>query len=447
MKVLVVGKGVSGTGAGELLKKNGFKVKFACERVINAKSLTKLMLDRLLDDLSFIVVSPGVSPSAPLLKEAKKRKIKITSELELASRFAHGDVIAVTGTNGKTTTVSLINFLLQSQPRKVFLGGNIGIAYSSFAGKTAENDITVLECSSFQLRGVEKFRPHIACILNITPDHLNYHKTLRNYISCKKKIAKKQTENDFLLLNADDNGVMSNIPKTKATIYYFSTKKKVFGCYVKSNCIYFNDNLKEKKLASLKGVKLVGEHNKSNIVCACLAVYLQTKTTDSLNSLAQFQGVSHRIEFVKKAGGVNFYDDSKATNIDSTLASTKSFDAPINLILGGSDKGYKFDKLFQNLPKNVKFIAVCGETKNAILTSAKKFGFESVTKAFADLKQSIYACKEHAKVGEIVLLSPACASFDAFSSYKERGEFFKKIVEEICSSENSSRSHEKSKPQ
>lgn len=434
-KVLVVGSGLSGRSAHDYLKNKGYHVTFASQEEINSKQLSNENLDRLFSGLSFIVTSPGVSPKIHLLKEAKKRKIKIVGEFELGSTKLNGDIIAVTGTNGKTTTVSLISFLLKEHDSNVFVGGNIGVAVTSFCNKTQNDDISVLECSSFQLESIKNFHPHIACILNITEDHLNRHVSMKNYISCKNKITKNQTSNDFLLLNFDDELVMKNHPKTKAKIFYFSTKTKVVGCYLKRNDIYFNDSLNEKKLISLKNLKLVGEHNLSNVLCAVLAVFLETKNTKHLKTVCNFEGVPHRIEYVQTVQGVAFFNDSKATNIDSSLVALKSFECNINLILGGSDKGYNFDKLFEKMPKNVKNIAIFGETKHKIAVSAKKYCFKNFYLC-DNLKSATHLCYELSKPKEIVLLSPACASFDFFNNYEERGNFFKKIVKEIFDDEN-----------
>lgn len=437
MNVLVVGLGKSGRSAYDYLYKHNYNVNFADEKIVNMNSgeFKKIEKDRLFESLSFIVTSPGVSLDLPFFKEARKRRIKIMSELELGAINLKCDIIAVTGTNGKTTTVSLINFLLKNFRENVFCGGNIGIPVTSFCDDVKPNDVVVLECSSYQLEAVQKFHAHIACILNFSVDHLARHKTMKKYIWCKNNIVKNQTESDYLLLNADNELLMQNIPKTKAKIYYFSTKEKVVGCYVKRGCIYFNNNKKHEKLLSLKNIKLMGEHNVSNVLAACLAVYLQTNQKELLEDISNFNGVEHRIEYVKTIRGVSFFNDSKATNIDSTLVATKSFKCGINLILGGSDKGYDFDDLFKNLPKNVKNIAIFGETKNKIAFSADKFNFKNY-KICENLRHSVLNLFEKSEPGMVVLLSPACASFDYFLNYEERGNIFKKIVREICIDEN-----------
>lgn len=432
MRVLILGDGLSGRSASDYLESLGYETEFAKKELLNENFLAlKGEIDRLFSGLSFIVVSPGISKNIPLIKEAKRRKIKVIGELELGASKIKGDIIAVTGTNGKTTTVSLIYFLLKDYFKKSYVGGNIGIPVTSFALQTKKEDIVVLECSSFQLETAKKFKPHIACILNITEDHLNRHKTMNCYIKEKCKIAKNLTPKDYLILNADSEILMENIPKTKAKIYYFSTRKRVFGCYIKNNCIYFNDNQNEKKLLSLKNIKLVGEHNLANILCACFAVFLQTNDLELLKTVSSFQGVEHRIEYVKTINRIEFYNDSKATNIDSTLVAVKSFKNGINLILGGSDKGNEYDEIFAKLPKNVRNIAVFGETKQKILNSALKYNFKNIYSCDT-LKSATHLCFKLAKPKEIILLSPACASYDQFKNYEERGSVFKKIIAEIC---------------
>ena len=430
MKAIIVGNGKSGKAAFELLKSENVEVSFLKQEDIDAKFFEKEYLDRLLKGLSFIVKSPGVPYDVEILKEVKNRKIKIVGEFELGAKRLQGDVIAVTGTNGKTTTVSLINFLLNGGNQKIFKGGNIGIPVSSFCKETKKEDISVLECSSFQLENISKFRPKISAILNLSPDHLNRHKTFKNYIDCKKNIAKNQTENDYLLINADEEILMKNLPKTKAKIFYFSTKKIVKGCYLKRGNIYFNDNLISKKIASVKDIKIVGEHNLSNALCATLAVWLETHDEEILKRLKDFSAVEHRIEFVSKINQISFYNDSKATNILSTLSAIKSFKCGINLILGGSDKGCDFDEFFAKTPKNIENIAIFGETRQKIAFSAQKYGFKNFY-ICDTLKASTLLLYQLAKEGEIVLLSPACASFDCFENYEERGNCFKKIVKEI----------------
>lgn len=430
MKILIAGYGKSGKSAEDFLKSKGYEVDVLKEEILNKTHFEDDELDRLFEGLSFIVKSPGVPSDLLFFKEAKKRKVKVIGEFELGAKNCKGDVIAVTGTNGKTTTVSLIKFLLQEWCGNVFLGGNIGVPVTSFCEDTIQGDITILESSSFQLEKIGCFHPKIAAILNISPDHLNRHRTFLNYVKCKYNITKNQTQNDYLILNADDEYLVQNPPQTKAKVFYFSTKNEVVGCYAKNGYVYFNDNIKTTKIASVKRLKVVGEHNLSNVLCAVLVVWLECKNLQLFKNLENFEAVEHRIEFVKRVGQVDFYNDSKATNISSTLSAVKSFKVGINLILGGSDKGYEFDELFLNLPKGVKNIAVFGETKQKILCAAERCGFKNVYSC-ESLGASVNLLFSLASQGEVVLLSPACASFDCFSNYEERGNCFKRIVEGI----------------
>lgn len=436
MRVMILGAGISGRAVFDYFSSRNIDCFFASEKDINAEKFEENYLDELLKNVTLIIASPGISPKKELVFQIKKRKVAFFGEFEFATSKLENDIIAVTGTNGKTTTVSLIHYLLKDYYAGAVLGGNVGIAVTSLIDKILSQQIAVLECSSFQLETVKNFKPHIAMILNITKDHLNRHGTMREYIKCKYKITKKQTSEDFLILNADDEILRKNPPKTKAEIYYFSTKRKVVGSYIKNNCIYFNDNDKEIKLANLSRIKLKGEHNLSNILAAVLAVYLETKNLDLVKNIDSFLGVPHRIEFVKTIDGVEFYNDSKATNIASTLVALKSFKNPINLILGGSDKGYGFDELFEKLPKNVKNIAVFGQTRSKIAFFAKKYKYKNIY-ICANLQDSVKLLFSKSKRGDVILLSPACASFDFFSGFEERGNFFKKIVKGIDEDESS----------
>lgn len=435
MSVMIVGSGLTGMAVADYFEKHNIKYFFLKNDDINANIFDDEYIDELLVGVEFVILSPGVSLQKEIIFQIKKRKIALFGEIEFSSRLIKNDIIAVTGTNGKTTTVNLIYYILKNYKNGVKLGGNVGVPVISFVDKLL-NELVVLEMSSYQLETVEKFKPHIAVILNITEDHLVRHGSMSEYIRCKYKIVQNQTSDDFLILNADDEILMKNPPKTQAQIFYFSTKKKVVGSYIKNNNIYFNDNQKEIKLVSLSKIKLKGEHNLSNILASVLAVYLQTGNKELLENISRFEGVPHRIEYVKTIGGVEFYNDSKATNIASVLVALKSFSTPINLILGGSDKGYGFDELFKNLPKNVKNIAVFGETKNKIALSAKMMNYYNII-ICDNLESSTKALYGLAMPGDVVLLSPACASFDFFNNFEERGNCFKKIVREIELNEGS----------
>lgn len=435
MKTMIIGSGLSGLAISEYLEKKNIEHFFAKQEDINASEFSDGYLDELLFNVGMVIVSPGISLQKELIIQIKKRKIALFGEFDYGASKIKNEIISVTGTNGKTTTVSLIHYLLKDYVGGVKIGGNIGVPVTSFVDDL-KNEIVVLEASSYQLESVKKFKPHIAVILNISEDHLLRHKTMREYIRCKYKITKNQTEDDCLILNADDEVLMSMPPKTKAHVFYFSIKKKVYGSYIKNGSIYFNDNKKEIKLVSLSKIKLQGEHNLSNILASVLAVYLQTRNLELLKNVSEFEGVPHRIEYLKTINGVEFYNDSKATNIASTLVAVKTFKSPINLILGGSDKGYCFDELFKNLPKNVVNISVFGETKHKIALSAKMWNYDNIY-ICDNLESATKTLFSLSNQGDIILLSPACASFDFFSNFEERGNFFRNIVREIELNESS----------
>ncbi len=435
MCVGVLGFGLSGRAVFEYLNIHNIDCKIIDYDKLKQNNFDESYFDEIFVGINYLVVSPGINLNKLLKIYLKKKKIAFYGELEFASSKIKNDIIAVTGTNGKTTTVNLIFHLLKSYSVGVFLGGNIGVPATCFIDKLLGDELLVLECSSFQLETIRKFRPHVAVILNLTEDHLNRHRTMREYIRCKYKITKNQTKSDFLILNADDELIRKNPPKTKAQIFYFSTKAKVIGAYLKRNAIYFYDGETEIRLVFIAKIKLKGEHNLSNILASILSVYLQTRNVSYLKNIFTFQGVEHRIEFVKKICGVEFYNDSKATNISSVLVACRSFKQNLFLILGGSDKGYSFDELFENLPKNVVFVAIFGETKHKIAFSADKFKFLNY-QIFDTLDESTRFLFSKAKSGDVVLLSPACASFDQFSNFEERGKVFKnivmKLVDESC---------------
>ena len=425
MKTLIIGSGVSGKAVYEYLKSR----KCCCEILEQLNSGDEL-LDKLESEkFRRVIVSPGIKIDKSIIFQLKKKRIAFYGELEFGVNKINNKIIAVTGTNGKTTTVSLIGYLLRNYCSGSCVAGNIGVPITSLINKL-NDEVVVLECSSFQLETINKFSPHISVILNISEDHLNRHKTMKEYVCCKYKITKNQTEKDYLLLNADDDYLINNSPKTRAKIFYFSTKKKVVGVYLKNKTVYFYDGIKEEKLVSLSKICLKGEHNLSNILASILSVYLLTCDKNLLKDISKFQGVPHRIEFVKNIKGVEFYNDSKATNISSCLVACNSFNSEINLILGGSDKGYDFDELFKKLPKNVKNIALFGETKSKIAFSIKKFNFKNYY-IFDNLRRCVAYLFNISLPGEIVLLSPACASFDQFENFEHRGNVFKNIVYEL----------------
>lgn len=430
MKALIVGAGISGKGANKLLKKLGFRTFLIDDK----KPLDYISLgDRLLDGLSLVVLSPAVSLEHPIVVMAKNKGIEVVSELELASRYLSCPTIAITGTNGKTTTTTLVKELLDNEFEKVFVGGNIGVAVSSFALNTKPTHFSVLEVSSFQLESSLHFKPKIACLLNITPDHLNRHKTMDNYAESKFKIFENQSEKDYAVLNLDEDYLTYfDLNRLKSQVYYFSTKEKCRGCYVENDKIYFNDGKKDEFVMFVNQIPLRGEHNLSNVLAGLLCCILAGVEIGKLpEKVHNFKGVSHRLEYVTEINGITFINDSKSTNISSTIVAMKAMSEPTTVILGGSDKGFEFDELFTNVPVLIKNFVVIGQTKQKILDAGQRMGVANIFEA-QTLKEAVELANNLSLSGETVLLSPACASFDMFQNYEQRGKCFIRIVRELA---------------
>lgn len=431
MRALVLGAGISGKSANKLLKKLGYVTYILDDN----KILFHNFKDKLIASLSMVVVSPGVEQSHETLALAREHGIEIIGELELGSRFISCPIIAITGTNGKTTTTTLTGELL-SPVGRVFVGGNIGVPVTSFALSTSKEDVCVLEVSSFQLETIKSFKPHIALLLNLSVDHLSRHKTYENYINAKLRIFENQTESDFAVFNYDDKTIMGlDLSFIKAQKFYFSTKVKCKGCYVQKGMIYFNDGENVKQLFSASEITLRGEHNLANALASILACILAGMDKNIREKIHKFKGISHRLEYIAEINGVTFINDSKSTNISSCKVAISSMSEPTTLILGGSDKGFSFDELFEDLPAIVKNIVVVGQTKSKIIESSRKYAISNVYEA-ESFKDAVMIARNLASAGETVLLSPACASFDMFDNYEQRGEVFAKIVREIEKSEN-----------
>lgn len=439
--VLVYGLARSGLASIELLKKQKATIflydddKLVLKAIQNKKEITEcatILFELETDSLDFfdvIVLSPSVSIYTELIKQAQLKGVSVISELELGFLHKNGRMIAVTGTNGKTTTVELITHILKEAGKPVVSCGNIGVPLSESVLVNKKHTIYVAEVSSFQLESIHKFAPDYACLINITPDHLDRHFTLKNYINAKLELFKNSKKKKVAIFNIDDE----NIKKTKidlnCEVYFYSTKKEVIeGVFLKQGIVYFKNNGIIKQLLKKEDIPLLGLHNLSNALCAILVTYLYGISVDFIKTaLKSFKLAPHRLEFVKEHNGVWYYNDSKATNLDACLKAVESFTKNIILMLGGSDKGENYNLLFKNLPKNVRHIVVSGTNAKKILTSAKKYSFLNITRA-KNFEDCFYKAQKEVKEGEVLLLSPASASFDEFNNYKERGETFKELV-------------------
>ena len=419
-KALVVGKGKSGESAKELLECVGYDVLIKNTEELATK-------DR--HGLSFVCLSPGIDINKFKKEFIEDKNINLQGELELGFDYLACKCVAITGTNGKTTTTSLIGEICKKE-YNTFVGGNIGIPITSFCKKTTNKDLCVLEVSSFQAESFSHFRPYIGVFLNFKEDHLNRHGTLENYKEAKLKMFAAQSKQDFAVFNYDDKALREESCKIKSEVYFFSTKRCVRGCYLKSEYIYFNNGESKTKLFRMPP-EVLGEHNKQNVLAAVLvAKLLNISDSKIFESISNFKLSKHRLEEVATIKGVKFINDSKSTNLASTEAALKCYKQKISLILGGCDKGYSFKPLFESLPSNVKNIAVIGDVAEQIVREADNVGYSNIIKAVS-LEDAVRKLYEKTSRGGIVLLSPACASFDMFSNYKERGEKFKCIVEAI----------------
>ena len=427
MQALVVGKGTSAKSACKLCKQNNISVRHVASDSAFV-ALTKEKQDRLLCGLSFVVFSSGIPKRGEMYKMIRQKRLRVVDEIELAFGYENAPVVAVSGTNGKTTTTTLIYKCLCTK-FQTLLGGNIGVPYAEHVQQPHE--ISVLEVSSYQLEKCTKFRPHIGVMCNITPDHIAHHGSMEAYVEAKAKLFARQTKKDFAVLNADDAEVMRL--QTKAQRYYFSLKKEVVGCFLQDGCIYFKDKhtTEPQKLIATSEIGLLGAHNIQNVMACMVASYLAGVPWQNILSIVRsFRGVAHRLQHVLCVQGVTFYNDSKATNVASSIVAMQAICAPKVVILGGSDKGFSFDDLFMFAPASVKAFVLTGEVAGRLERSASAFSKAPFVRV-PTLKQAVMQAWLLAEKGDCVLFSPACASFDAFKNYAQRGRMFCTYVREL----------------
>lgn len=395
---------------------------------LGAHSVEKEKLEETAKLCDVLVLSPGIPIDHPLAIYFKRNKKSVVGETEIAARFMRCPVIAVTGTNGKTTTVSMLTAVLNDGGYTATACGNIGVPMVEFCS-LADTEVAVAEISSFQMETLNSLRPHIAVVLNVTEDHLNRHYTMENYIFLKGKLLKNGTEAEYAVLNYDDKTVRAFAELTKSQTLYFSVRERVNGAYLEDGALYFQGE----KIMNAEDLFTGGTHNVQNALAViCCAKIMGIDNTIIARILAEFKGVKHRIQFVEEVDGVRYVDDSKGTNVDATVKAVQTISGETVLLLGGKDKGYDYSKLFTHLQNsNVVHAVLYGENRYKLLQSARERDFErvSVCKSF-DLALKIATLQ--AKTGQTVLLSPASASFDEFSSYEERGDAFAEYVQTIA---------------
>lgn len=450
-KVLVLGTGRSGIASAKQILAMGGEVVFfdANPKLDEAKLLSQFkkkeatkisrvikgkLLERDLLKIDAAVISPGIAMDEPYVLLLNSAKIPVIGEIELAYQSCKGKLCAVTGTNGKTTTVSLIGEILKSKYTDTHVVGNIGNPFTAEALETEEQSATVCEVSSFQLESIVDFRPDVAAITNITPDHLDRHKTMKNYIMIKESIAMNQTEEDSIVLNYMDTelrkfGKKRNLkPKV---IWFSSEEEPKEGFILREGEFIHKTKEKEEKLFKTKDIQLLGKHNYENVMCAmAVALQMGVPMDKIIKVCKKFKPVEHRIEFVRERSGVRYYNDSKGTNVDAAIQALRAMPGPVLLIGGGYDKHVDFDAWVKEFKGRVKYLVLIGETRNQIAACAKKHGFHNLMFA-EDMDEAVKDCAAYADPGDYVLLSPACASWGMFKDYEERGSIFKDCVKNL----------------
>lgn len=441
-RTVIIGMGKTGIATARFLGAQGARVvvtdekprhqwESPYEQIANEKWLeTGTYNAGILRGADLVIPSPGVPPDNEILLAAVQEKIPVISEIELAYRFLKSPIIAVTGTNGKTTTTTLLGKILTQAGKKVFVGGNIGNPLIEYAGNPQTADFIVAEISSFQLQWMEDFHPFIAVLLNVTYDHINYHGSFAEYLRIKSRIFSNQVKADFAILNADDPLQKSMAQSIRAQVICFSSATELpHGIYLKDNTIYFKPFDRPEESFPLSMIKITGRHNVENVMAAIMVARISGCDRDSIiAAITDFSGLPHRIEFTAEKKGVRFYDDSKGTNVGSVVRALDTFSAPVILLLGGRDKDGDFATLQPLLAKKVKKVILFGEARDRI---GSLLGEVIPSEKQATLHKAIASAFKNATTGDVVLLSPGCASFDEFKNYKERGNFFKDIVRKL----------------
>ncbi|MBE5983391.1 MAG: UDP-N-acetylmuramoyl-L-alanine--D-glutamate ligase [Paenibacillaceae bacterium] len=445
-KILVAGSGKSGIAASRMILKTGDEaVLYDSNDALKKDELLSqfgetdkisVILGELkkedLKDISICVISPGIGLDAPFVSVLKEENIPVWSEIQLAYHHAKGKLAAITGTNGKTTTTALTGEIMKAFYEHVYVVGNIGIPYTQEALNTTEDSVTVAEVSSFQLETITDFHPNVSAILNITPDHLNRHKTMECYIKVKESITVNQTEKDCCVLNYDDLVLREFGESMKPRAIYFSSRNSLDEGYcIDGDVIIRNHRGNREEIVNINELNLLGRHNHENVMAAiAIASELNVPMEVIKKAVCEFQAVEHRIEFVAEKAGVKYYNDSKGTNPDAAIQAVKAMPGPTILIAGGYDKNSEYDEWIESFDGKVKHMVLLGQTREKIAECAARHGFTNVMYA-EDMQEAVKVCASYANKGDYVLLSPACASWGMFRCYEERGEIFKECVRSL----------------
>lgn len=441
-KVLVIGTGVSGIAAAKLLDGISEVILYDANGGLNAMDIRKklpeqfrgrIALGRLTDELihgaDYAVLSPGVPVDLPDVERLRKAGARIIGEIELAYQFGKGRIAAITGTNGKTTTTALTGEIMKTYYDSVFVVGNIGTPYTELVTQTTAESVTVAEISSFQLETVCDFRPKVSAITNITPDHLNRHHTMENYIAAKLQITKNQTADDTCILNYEDPVLRSAGEGLSCRVVWFSSARKLEnGLCLSGENIVSAENGQETVICSIHDLNIIGRHNYENAMTAIAAGMALSVPLDCIRrALKTFVAVEHRIEYVTEKNGVKYYNDSKGTNPDASIQAVRAMTAKTLLIGGGYDKDSEYDAWIDSFEGKIKYLVLMGQTRDKIAQTARRKGFNDIVMV-ESMEEAVKFCAAHAEPGETVLLSPCCASWGMFQNYEERGRIFKELV-------------------
>ena len=445
-KVLIVGLGKSGTATCRTLLDIGAEVSVqdrSKESDFDPSFLNYLRgrgvsfyFDSLPPDMGefdMMVLSPGVSAELPFVTEAKEKGVEVIGELEIAYRASKGNFVAITGTNGKTTTTTLTGQIFKLAGRKTHIVGNIGTAATMEAYEAGEDDWLVTEASSFQLETIKYFRPVVSAILNLTPDHLNRHHTMEAYGAAKARVFENQTESGYLVINYDDKDCYKLSKDCKAQVIPFSRKEELDrGCFVRDGKIVIRDQGKDIEICAVDELKIIGDHNVENVLAASAISYFAGIDPEAIRKgVTNFAGVEHRIEYCAYIDGVKYYNDSKGTNIDAALTAVRAFKENIVLIAGGDAKGQVFEGFVKEIKPSIKALILLGRDGKLIGDAAAKEGIENIIYC-KDIPECVSKAHEIAQSGDTVLLSPACASWDMYDNYEQRGDHFRECVERFA---------------
>ncbi len=440
-KILIIGTGISGIAAARLLDKEAQVILYDAndkmtEDAVRAKFpefsgriAIGAMTEEIKSGVEFVVLSPAVPTDIPDVLDLKQRGAVVLGEIELAYQFAHGKIAAITGTNGKTTTTALVGQMMKTWYEDVYVVGNIGIPYTQYARDMTEQSVTVAEISSFQLETTVEFHPNVSAILNITPDHLDRHHTMENYIAAKGDIAKNQTAADICVLNYEDAALQKLAKGIKAQICWFSSARRLEkGLYTEDGRIYYADGETITDICGVDDMNIIGRHNHENAMAAIGIGMAMGVPLDCIRkALHEFVAVEHRIEYVATKKGVKYYNDSKGTNPDASIQAVRAMNTKTILIAGGYDKGSEYGEWIDCFGDKIKLMLLMGQTREKIAAAAREKGFTDI-KMVESMEEAVMICAAQAKPGEAVLLSPCCASWGMFKNYEERGNIFKTLV-------------------